>query len=91
MVTLLVNNAFAYCFKESRLKTTGSWDVEHKKYCGQISTIMRALTCRGGDLISHFDENDESQTEINNTSVKLILVDNHDVAAKNGKVKVIYQ
>ena len=28
-----VNNAFAYCFKEARLSTTGGSDIEHNKNC----------------------------------------------------------
>ena len=36
----LTNNAFAYCFKEARLGVTSGSDLEHNKYCGQVSTIM---------------------------------------------------
>ena len=42
----LVNNAFAYCFEEARLSTPGGSNVEHNKYYGQVSTIMRALTSK---------------------------------------------
>ena len=35
----LVNNAFAHCFKEARLSTTGGSHIEHNNYCGQVSTI----------------------------------------------------
>ena len=45
----LVNNAFAYCFKETRVSTTGSSDTEHNKYVGQVSTIMRAFRSKDGD------------------------------------------
>ena len=38
-VIRLVNNAFAFCFKETRLATTGGADLEHNKYLGQNSTI----------------------------------------------------
>ena len=47
-VSSLVNNAFAYCFKEARLSTTGSSDIEHNKSVGQVSTSMRALTSKSG-------------------------------------------
>ena len=47
----LVNNAFAYCSKEARSRTMGGSAIEHKKNCGQISTIMRALTNKDGDLL----------------------------------------
>ena len=59
-----LNNAFAYCFKEARLSTTGGSDIEHNKYCGKVSTIIRALTSKGGDILSHFDDFDESRGEI---------------------------
>ena len=53
-----VNNAFAYCFKEARLSTTGGSDIKHKNYVGQVSAIFRALTVKDGDLLSHFDKSD---------------------------------
>ena len=30
----LVNNGFAFCFKEARLSTTIGSDIEHNKFCG---------------------------------------------------------
>ena len=51
----LMEIAFNYCFKEARLSTTGGSDLEHNQYVGQISTIMRPLTSKNGDLLSHFD------------------------------------
>ena len=36
----LVNNGFAFCFKEARLSTSLGSDIEINKFCGQISTIM---------------------------------------------------
>ena len=44
------NNALAYTFEETRLATTGGSDLEHNKYVGQISSIMRFLTTKDGDL-----------------------------------------
>ena len=66
----LVNNASAYCFKEARLSMTGGSDIEHNHYCGQVSTIMGALTSKVEDLLSHFEKSDESRDEIGNTSQK---------------------
>ena len=83
----LVNNAFAYCFKEAKLSTTGSGDIEHKKYIGQISTIMKALTSKDGSCLSHFAKIDESESEIENTSLHYHLINSHDVAANRGKIK----
>ena len=64
----LGNNAFAFCFKECRLSTTGGSDIEHNFYGGQVSSIMTALTSKDGGLLSHFDKIDESEAEIENTS-----------------------
>ena len=83
----LVNNAFAYCFEKARLSTTGGSDKEHNKFVGQVSTIMRSLTSKDGDLSSHFDEIDESEAEIENTSVHDHLINNHDLAANKSKNK----
>ena len=40
----LVHNAFAFCFKESRLGTTIGSDIEYNKFCGQVSTIMKLIS-----------------------------------------------
>ena len=82
----LVKNYSAYCFEEARLATTGQ-EQEHNKYVGQFSTIMPVLTSKGADLISHLDKIDESEAEINNTSLKHVLINNHDIAANKGKIK----
>ena len=88
----MTNNAFAYIFKEARLSTKSGCDLEHNKFVGQISTIMRALTSEDRDLLSQFDNineklvlNDDgtqsdadTSTIINNTSLKKMLTDNHN-------------
>ena len=66
-VISLVINAFAFCFKDARLSTTCSSDIEHKKYVGQVSTTMRAFRSKVGDSLSHFHKSDETQAEINKT------------------------
>ena len=63
-VNRLVNNAFANCFKETRLSKTGGSDIEQSKYVWQIIPIMRALTGKYRDLLSHFDKIAESEAEI---------------------------
>ena len=60
----LVNNAFAYCFKEARLTTSIGGDSEINKFCGQISTIMRAILNKDGDLLSQFDNNNENDIPV---------------------------
>ena len=86
-VIRLVNNGFAHCFKEGIIQTTGGLKIENIKFVGIVSTIMRALTSKDGDLLSHFDQIDESAVESNNTSLKRMLINNHTEAVNRGKIK----
>ena len=57
----LVNNGYAFCFKKARLSTNFGSDIEHKKFCRQISTIMKVISKKDDDLLSQFgniNEND---------------------------------
>ena len=81
----LINTASAYCFKDGRLATTGGADLEHIKYVGQVSTIMRLLTSKDGDLSSFFDKIGASALNDKNI-LKRILINNH-TAANKGKYK----
>ena len=80
----LVNNAFAFCFREASIKSTGGHEIELNKFVGQTSTMMRLLTSKDGDLSTCFDKVNENN--INNTSLKEILIDNHTVRANNCKI-----
>ena len=40
--TRLENLAFAYCFNEARLATTGGEDLDYNKYLGQTSSLHKA-------------------------------------------------
>ena len=93
----LVNNGFAFCFKEARLSTSLGSDIEINKFCGQVSTIMRAISNKDGDLISQFDninENDipvlsrltDLPVQIRDTPHQKMLINNHTDASK-GKIK----
>ena len=62
----LVNNGFAYYFKEARLSTSIGGDIENNKFCGQISTIMRAISNKNGDLLSRFDNINENDIPVLN-------------------------
>ena len=62
----LVNNGFAYCFKEARLTTSIGGDIEINKFCGQVSTIIRAISNKDGDLLSHFDNINENDIPVLN-------------------------
>ena len=82
----LINNAFAYCFTQATLSTTGGMDLEDIKYVGQVSTIMRMLTSKDNDLSAYFDKNGEAVIE-NENPLKKILINNHAVEANKGKIK----
>ena len=93
----LVNNGFAFCFKEARLSTSLGSDIEINKFCGQVSTIMRAISNKDGDLISQFDninENDipvlnrlaDLPVQIRDTPHQKMLINNH-IEANRGKIK----
>ena len=56
----LVNNGFAFCFKEVRLSTTIGGDIGINKKCGPISIIMRVISNKNGDLLSQFDNINEN-------------------------------
>ena len=81
----LVDKACAYYFKEARLSTKWGSDIEDNKYLGQASTVMRASRSKDGDLLSHLDKIRESEDGINNTSLKHLLINNHEIAAHWGK------
>ena len=55
----LVNFAFAFCFKEARLSTTIGSDIEHNQLCGQVSTTMKLVSNKYGDLLCQFDNINE--------------------------------
>ena len=93
----LVNNAFAYCIKEARLSTSIGGDIEINKFFGQVSTIMRAISNKNGDLLSQFDninENDipvlirlaDLPVQIRDTPHQKMLIKNHTDPNK-GKIK----
>ena len=87
----LTNNAFAYCFKESILGFTSGSDLEHNKFVGQIPTVMRILSSKDGDLLSQFDNINEGNrdADFDSTSLKKMLIDNHDIAGQEvNKVKI---
>ena len=93
----LLNNGYAFCFKEARLSTTIGIDIEINKFCGQVSTIMRAISNKDGDFLSQFDnfkENDipiletlaDLPPQIRSTPHQKMLKDNHTDANKR-KIK----
>ena len=93
----LVNNGYAFCFKEARLSATIGSDIEHNKFCGQMSTIMKVISNKDDDLISQFgniNENDipllerltDLPVQIRDTPHQKTLIDNY-LDANKGKIK----
>ena len=93
----LVNNGYAFCLKEARLSTTIGSDIEHNKFCGQVSTSMKVISFKDGDLLSQFDninENDipllertaDLPPQFRSTPHQKMLIDNHTDANK-GKIE----
>ena len=83
----MVNNAFAFCFKEAPLSISIGGDIEINKFCGPISTIMRAISNKDGDLLSQFDNINEKElpvlerlanlpTQIQSTPHQKMLINN---------------
>ena len=94
----LVNFVFAFCCKEARLSTTIGTDIEHNKVCGQVSTIMKVISIKYGELLSQFDnfkENDIPNLErmaklppqTRDTPQLKKLINNYDSDANKGKIK----
>ena len=84
----LVNNAFAHCFKEGVINTTGGMEIENIKFLGQVSTIMKSSTSKDGDLLSQFDNINEGETEddIRSASLHKMWINIH-IEANRGKIK----
>ena len=93
----LVNNGFAFCFKEARLNTTLGSDLEINNFFGQVSTNMRVILNQDGDLLSQFDNINENDIpvlerladlphQIRSTPHQKMLINNHTDANK-GKTK----
>ena len=74
----LTNIGLAYAFQEAVLATTSGSNLEHSKFVGQVSTLMRVLTSKNGDLLSQFDKIIEGNTNVDfdSTSLKKMLIDN---------------
>ena len=89
----LVNNGFAFCFKEARLSTTIGSDIEINKFCGRVSTILRVIPNKDGDLLSQFDINENNipiperladlPPQIRSTPHQKMLFNNHTDANKD--------
>ena len=93
----LVNNGYAFCFKEARLRASIGSDIEHNKFCRQISTIMKVMSNKDDDLsqFGNINENDfrilerlaNLPPQIRSTPHQKMLIDNHTDPNK-GRIKV---
>ena len=92
-----MNNGYAFCFKDARLSTTIGSDIEINKFCGQVYTILRAISNKDGALLSQFDKINENDIpileiladlppQIRSTPHQKMLIDNH-TNANEGKIK----
>ena len=95
----LVSKGYAFCLKEARLSTTIGSDIEHNKFPGQVSTIMKVISKKDHDLLSQFgkiNENDipllertnDSPPQIRDTPHQKMLLDNHTDLDK-GKKRIL--
>ena len=93
----LLNNGFAFCFKEARLSTSLGSDIEINKFCGQVSTTISAISNKDGDLVSQFDDINENDIailgrladlppQIRDSLHQKMLINNYTDANK-GKIK----
>ena len=79
----IVNNAIAYTIDDARISSSNGVETEQNKYVGPISTIMRIVTQKDGDLSTDFDIIDESEDGIKNSSLKHILINNNTEAKRD--------
>ena len=89
----LVNNGYDFCFKEPRLSTTIGSDIEHNKFCGQVSSIMKVISNKDDELLSQFGNTNEDDIpllerladlphQIRSTPHQKMLIDNHTNAKR---------
>ena len=83
----MINNAIAYIFQEGRISTSAGTEIEHNKNLGNVSTIMRLLTQKDGDLSTNFDKTNEAEGDIGNSTLKRMLIDSHTNNDNKGKIK----
>ena len=83
----MVNNGLSYIFQEGRLSTSAGTEIELNKNLGNVSTIMRILTQKDGDLSSYFDKMDEREAGIANSTLKHLHIDSHTNDDNKGKIR----
>ena len=83
----MVNNGFAFGFKERNITTTGGMEIEDVKFFGQVPSIMRSSTNKDGHLLSYvnFINDTDANTSMNNIALNDRLIISHSVAVDRGK------
>ena len=76
-VIRLVNNTFAYTIHNARISTSSGVEIEQNKFVGPVSTELRLVTQKDGDLSTQFDITDESEAGIDHPSLIQIPINNH--------------
>ena len=57
-------------------------EIDQNAFIGPVSTALKMVAQRDGDLYTYFDVIDESEAAINETSIKQILISNPTEAYK---------
>ena len=83
----LVNIGLPYILQEGRISTSTRTQIEHNKSLGPVSTIMRVLTQKNGDLSSYFEKTDELEVGIADSTLKHMLIDSPTNDENKGKIR----
>ena len=85
-----LNIGVAFCFDQVTISLTGGMQIEHVKMLGQVSTIVRSLTYKDGDLLSYFDKffDTDENASMNNNSINDRLINNHGEPDNRGRLKI---
>ena len=69
-----MNIAFAYAISDRCISTSSGNENRTKIFVRTVSTIMKLVTLKNGNLSTYFDVIDESKGGINNSSLNQILI-----------------
>ena len=72
-----VDKTFAYTHHDARYSTSSGRKTEQIKRVGPFSTILSFLTHRDGDLSTYFEQIDENECVITNSTLKQLIIHDH--------------
>ena len=81
----LVIIAFDFTIHDARISKSANTEVEQNKFVGPVSSILKVVTRRVGDLSTYFDKFDEIELGCKSPSLKQLLINNQ----KQGRRSVI--